>query len=887
MSFATAATPNRSTQLVIDPPESVSLRPPWDYKRLAAKMGRYTVPGLGGTTEKMVLVGANAWMLQPHVLENAALIRTEFHDNVIGSDEVEVADIIKVINAWTIPSNLPGVTTAFNIVGSGLPTFIKRVPADGSFNASLTADAAAFPGVPYLSQDIPMSRVLVSYGTYHWNCGWKIVFQAPSGLTGIDNILTFYFGGPTDISDPDNHTGGQYAVIFKGNGVALLWELDKGTWKQRLEFRYAESSQMADTSHTITILPYDRDKIWFHSRNAGGLVGMVGPYNTGYGTFTTTNTPESTLYTHDASSTGFSKNQWMTGVGAIRVDVRDDIRLIWHMSQLAFPSTGALLDAPVPLNYVLPDMTKIRLTVNSWLPPGTAIVPILYDAATQMALSTDSDGNFLSSHGLNQLYAGFTVTSDTLNQYTPVIYDCTLHVDGYLGVRNPNTIQISLNKPITITGPDLTPDQETAHGHLDDALNKAGLLSTRGRIHCQFLVVNEATGGKNTTLFEGELAKAESKTLGKVWPTGSHFPVPGAKSYDMDFVGMWSRLADSTILFPPDIAKDDNAPPNEKGIKPTWKLTDIIKYLLDTCGVPSTAMDIPDNPLRLWANDAVAKSPTDWRLVPGMNCADVLRKLSHDYLGQVLCWDPNAQNGGPGPGMWRLLDNPQPPYTPVFHFFSGSPQQFGFPATIPHFPNAYGPNSYMVQEYKPRFRGPEANYVGVYVCGDQDTSKGTGGTGLIPYEMKNKLSYDFDPSNPTSDPNSPDYLGRFVPLYFVDAGLRGDQAARWVIRRLYQMCCHAQQWVNFHAPLPFITPVDVANNQLDKFQVQPRPLRINDVVTFNTPTSNGPVTLIIRSCNPRYENDGYQMADYEALVVTDIEEYPDIVMGGFGNLKAG
>lgn len=882
----TAATPNRSTQLVIDPPDTVSLRPPWDFKRLAAKAGRYSVPDLGGTSENMVLVAANAWMLQPLLLENASILRQLFSSNPVYLNEVEVAANISVINAWTTPTNLPGVTAAANITGTGDPRFIKRVPADGTFDASLAADVAAFPMVDYGQQDIPMSRVLVSYNTYHSDCGWRISFSGPEGLSGVDNILTFYFGGPADTSDPTNHTGGQYGVTFRGNGIALLWELDQGVWKQRLEFRYSESSQVSNTQHTISILPYDHDKIWFYTKSAGAVSGNLPVFNTSFALYTKSNTPESTLYTHESSQCGFYKKLWMTGVGAIRVDVRNDIRLTWSMAQIGFPSTGALLDAPVPLPYILPDLTPITLTVNSWLPPGTAIVPLVYDAVTRMALSTDSNGNFLSAHGLNQLYVGFTVTSDNLNRYSPVIYNYTLSTPGATSVRTPDTIQIQLNKPLSITGPDLSPDQETAHANLDDASNRASVLGTRGRIPIQIVSVNTATGGKNTGLFAGELARATSKTLGKVWPSGSHFPVPGAKSYDLSFVGMWARLADQTIIFPKDLAVDPNAPVDpDTGQKPTWKVTDAIKYLLRYCGFPDTAINVPDNEMRFWANGT--NSATEWRLAPGTNCADILRKFCHDYLGQVLCWDSNAQNGGPGPGMWRLLDNPQPPYTPVFHFFSGSPQQFGFPAAIPHFPNAYGPNSYMVQEYEAHIRAPEANAVTVAVSAGKDTSKGTGGAGLVIYPILNKISYDFDPSNPTSDPTSPDYLGRLVPLFFVDFGVQGDNAARWIARRLYHMCCHAQQWVSFHAPLPFITPVDIANNQLDPLQVQPRPLRINDCVTLTTTTSNGSQTLIIRSCNPRYDNDGFQMADYEALVISDVDVYPDEAMGGFGNLRAG
>jgi len=84
-----------------------------------------------------------------------------------------------------------------------------------------------------------------------------------------------------------------------------------------------------------------------------------------------------------------------------------------------------------------------------------------------------------------------------------------------------------------------------------------------------------------------------------------------------------------------------------------------------------------------------------------------------------------------------------------------------------------------------------------------------------------------------------------------------QEHVQWLARRLYDITA-AQQWIEWRAPLALIADADdtflVAGNAR-------RPLRINDVVTFNG------TSVLVRSVNPDWTHDSMQMAEYEGLVL--------------------
>jgi hypothetical protein len=99
--------------------------------------------------------------------------------------------------------------------------------------------------------------------------------------------------------------------------------------------------------------------------------------------------------------------------------------------------------------------------------------------------------------------------------------------------------------------------------------------------------------------------------------------------------------------------------------------------------------------------------------------------------------------------------------------------------------------------------------------------------------LYNFNSFNVDPSNPTAtDRSHPDYLGRFVPYFFLDptlslvpeelGGPQGacNRLAYYIMQRIGQ----ARKMFRFRAPLALV---------IDPENVRRRPLRMNDTVMVN------------------------------------------------------
>jgi hypothetical protein len=242
-------------------------------------------------------------------------------------------------------------------------------------------------------------------------------------------------------------------------------------------------------------------------------------------------------------------------------------------------------------------------------------------------------------------------------------------------------------------------------------------------------------------------------------------------------------------------------------------------------------------------------------LLPGASFSDFILKLARDYLGSVFLWDPNA---GSAPGMWRLIPNPGLNPTNFLWSFLDSPGS-GLLATHP---TSYAAQTTFIAKMDGRstfssyIAPPECNMIQVVGTGGPGPS-GDGATqkSVVLYNAK---SFDF--TGPTSDPTHPDYLGRFVPLIYVDSTLIDDASIAFAARRLYDQVAHAQKWLTWTSPMVFVSPAMTG----DPLQTLLRPLRVNDPVYVLG------VPCLIRSCNPDRQGGGTagsMLAHYEALAL--------------------
>jgi len=817
------------------------------YRRVGSQISR-------GRTEHNVssqttLQPGNGWTLAMLGGESSQLITNDWSGDVLGSDEFNKASNWATINTWRSPgtggSALTGMGADASVIGSGIPAFIKRVAAGTTWANTLTADITAVPQPTLYNALIPMDRVLSGKTTWPANCGFALSFTIQEGMTLPDTVCTFYFGGAA-VTSPSGRTGGRFCLIVRGNGRAELREFTAASpdpWTPRHEFQWRHNEGGGNISHhTVKIMPYGRDTIAFRTLDmdgvisdpgfsAGGLVaGLVGHM---IGAKTTKK--DASFYRNHATLTGYIGVNAITGPGTIRLDVRRDLRAMFKITRLRPPASGTLTDLPFPIPYPLAAGEPILVTGDTFLPAGTEVTVSLFSAVNDAACTPLGGNRFEAFAGVQAYYPKFTFTADSKREQTPVLWSYSINTPASSQDRSPTPTYGGNIRDVSISGPDLTPDMETASVQIADPTNALETpLRTRGRIPSRIAVYNDL-GALTTILFQGEVAKATAVKKGK---TGMVYPSAAWRNYDVQMVGMWARLQEFLNLSVLDYNRDPDAVTGADGLQPAWKITSIIRHLLYRAGFPADMVAIPDLGLRFQSADP--STSRDAVLQPATSIAEAINKFARDYLGMSLVFDPNAGTRG----MWRLLGFPQTPYTTLANFIGG-PLVANRLAVHPNsYETSYAP--ILGDSFRSFVRAPECNYV--WVAGMEPVIPS-----LVYAAMYNPVSFDF--TGPTSDASHPDYLGRIVKVVHVDPLITTAATAAVVCRRIYDRAAHAEKVLQWLAPLILVTDPN------DAYQVRVRPLRIYDVVTVHG------ATAAIRSVNASYKSDGIQLANYEAIAL--------------------
>lgn len=749
------------------------------------------------------------------------------------------------------PTDLPNAEVGSGIAAEAASGFRKKVAAGDDWNEKLAADEAAY-AIPLdpdsvNNPDVGIHRVIAGYQTFGENCGFTLNFGVPRSWYGnYSNFINFYFGGATPVY-PAPERGGEFVLKLYGHGVARLFEYTREhTWQKRFSFRWAEEHAPSGKVYSVGIEPYAWDRMALFTKTketSDGNEQLSVPWGREVNI-------KGNLYRDVFAMSEHYHLRAMTGPGVCRLDVANTYRYPVSANKNKHVLEGYLTDGVVCFDHDMDADTHLQVTPYAYIPEECSVTVIVYDAKTHAALSQDIlTGDWLTNADSRAYYVRFHLT--TSDQYkTPVLIGYNLGVNGETHTVFATPISSQILERISITGPDVKADHETASASIQDVTDDlSSTVGNRGRIHSKIKIVEKDTRDIIGYIFEGETAKSPSKLKGKPWI--KEWPSDQWKEYDTTFVGMWARLEDQFHAGrAQSFQKDPYGATDIRGNPLPWKITDIIKWLLNNAGWPANQINVPDYSTRLFPSPELGVN--DYMILPSARYSDLIQRFALDFLGQYVFWDPNSNNGGED-GMWRMITTP-PTYTNVLANFVSRRPEILVPTLSTH-SGSYGPNTFFIEEGTMQnwIEPPEFNYISVSTVGQ-----------LLPGDNGSKMRYTNFLQNKASldTPSSPDYLeGRWVPVYIVDPFIGGGQpweiqnAVDKVVRRTYDLGAHARQWVVFRAQL-----LMVADN-IDPLRVYRRPLRLADVITID-----GDIYLV-RSCNPDYESDQFQAANYEALKV--------------------
>lgn len=842
------ATPDWLTRLRIDIPERVMISRGFHLTRQAADIGRGRLPGAQKSAGIQKVGNGDAIILAQVFRELAQYQKTENEPDVIPPEDVNLAPNIVSTPRYRAPSDLPGMGVSPSVVGSGLPVFEKRMPANASWDEAQLG-LGGTPQPDYAAdteQMIPMDRIIEGKVSYPENCPFVLVVFLP-GLPeiGRDALCSFYFGGAAPVS-PQDATGGQYCLTLRGSGTAVLWEKTETPsenpeeeppafeWTERTRFSFSDSDR--GNLMVVKVVPYGRDRLYFFSTDlifAPGMgftvEGLLITTASIYLTAAKKRFPEH-LYVSREAATGHRKLRTSTGPGNVLMDFRRQPQAEIMIIRGRYVLEGRAVDGPFQIHDEIPVGTPMRLRIDSYVIPNGVVSGSIHRADTHAVLSTNGDGDFLVED-TRHYYVKIAVSSVDGVQ-TPVIWKYSVDTDPIFADRAA-TPAVCSTWGSQVTGPDLEPDHETAQLQVRDRNGDLTVLRLRDRIRSTLTLVDRTSGDIVSHLIEGELTQTNARRMARS-------SAPNWYDYDVRFTGLWPRIKEQFFqsnFF--DFIQDPNAPVNPETSELEelpWKVTDAIRFVLRESGVPEDEIDVSDNPIRFWA----PSSPDDVTLRYGADLAKFATTLAKDYLSQALVRDPNA---GPR-GMWRLIPNPRPPYTNVLAaLYLTRPS--GYAGQMVMRTDAFGAATTMFEQgtFETFVKAPEVNTITVMGIGD-----GPDGDGLFKTELVNPDSFVFNPLRPA------DYLPRVVPFtHGPDPGLTSKVATNWQARQVYDLAGTGQKWWRGRAPLVLVW------DPLDAYQVYLRPLRVNDLILVEG------YPAVIRSANPvkPFRSDRMWLCDYE------------------------
>lgn len=849
----TATTPGRKAHLYLDTALPVLKEPPLWWVREKEQIARRGLDSANSSNVRRYAAGGIG-LIPVQMQAGKTQERSDTSNGIIGLSEWNTpSGLFQSRPRFRQQSELPGVTYGGSVQAFGDNFITKLITAGVSWSQTVLDAAFGQPTMPTVN--VPLDRVMVGRTTDPANQGYCFRFEVPgTKLHSPDMIATFYFGGPA------SDTGeGTYGLGVDGTGIAILFERVSGAWVDRTSFRYASADKIAGVSHKIIIKPYNMPQ------SAGGIeficssgdsAAPSGSLTQGY--YNNPTLPTIHLYTvYRQRTSGSPTRPSVTGAYNPRVDIRRDLRPYVQVSRLKYASSGWFRDGNFFLPFYAGTSASLTLLWKAIVPTGCTLVGKLYNAATDTELTLLSSGSNWREYqvvaGQPHYYARYEY--ETTVDDTALLFQEQVYRNGAIVSPTYTEIDATDNlRHVSLSGAESDPSHETASLQIEDAKDALTVLNRRGRVSYRLETeFNAAAPAVRSVLSEGFLIRSPGErkmrktTEGMSGTRARAYPAKKWRGYSGTGVGMWMRLNEKVAWQRFDFFSDPAAPDLP------YKITEIVRTLINYAGYPADMIDVPDNTMRLWTGNAEQLVLTPMQPI-GQFCVDLLKQ----YLGWFLVWDGNAGTRG----KWRAIAPSVAPYTPLARFYTQQPTT----GRLAHAAGAYGntQTGYWSQSgsvntfiqggtLKTWVKPPEANAILVIGGGGKELTNKNGNS-IYSQWLINRDGLDFF-SGYTPDRNHPDWIGELVPLVFVDAGISSQHAANFFCRRLYDITTHGIKMASFAAPLVLVT--DTRDSQ----QRVPRPLRYYDAVEISDDGITE--TWLVRNCNPEFDKSAHQFAVYE------------------------
>lgn len=896
-----AVTPGRKTRVRFDVADTVVAEQPYGLIRRYSEIA----VGQSADVQACVLIPGVGWQLKPFnwnigTAQEDTRVQPKIMRSVADGGSLAVPSGLLSFPTQRA-SDLAGATAGagahYSTQGDSFyRIFLGAADTLGTAAYSLLADVTAFPG-PNVSANIPPARIICDSVPHDPNTPFSFrVISTGSSNNVPDQIGSVCFAGPASYDAGRFRGYGQWCLVLFGDGQCWLYEQGYDIfggaliWRRQKVARWTQPQRVSGASHRIYVHPHiyktkqgDRiGSIWIQTD--GSEQTTPSPGISGHGL---PSDQETSSFRHYVRANGTPSPQSCP----IRVDVRADHRLSVQLAYMKYPLTGYILDDPFGM-FQLPKYTS-KITVQWFgdVPTGCGIAVELDDSnGTAMAASGAPTGNSTGGEAaftVNPAISTYRVRITLVGSgdLTPTLYEYRIEKDGFVVTSAPGEFLGRMWTRFSGVGPDAEPSSESARATIEDPSNNLAILRARTSIHS--LIDTQYTGvdwtdpaneGKQSVIAGGysqrQTATKKGRQLMKAMGSAvqSLFPSQNWFSYDCDFAAEYTRLIEAQCPYW-DFGWDPDAPPAADNAQQPYKATDALWFLMLWAGFPVSMIGFgpgtgpaTDLNLRLFPK---AGEDGGFAINYGTSVLQVAQRIARDYLGAVLFFDRNAGTGTNPTlwkGMWRLILPKYAPYRNLAYFATTVPAGGAGPVKLGHtigaWPDTADPSGtgqmmkggpILAGSYRSYVIPPEANLVTVSGTGDLSLANNPD---MLTVTAVNLKSFDFIPGHVSSDPTSPDYLGRLVPLIVVDPNIATPEAAAWYCRRLYDVTAHAKKVIQFVAPLVLVKDTSEPNAQ------RPRPLRYYDAVQVNGQQ------FLVRSCNPFYVKDSKQLAMYEVEAPT-------------------
>jgi hypothetical protein len=870
------ATKGRKLHIIIDANDRVMIEPSFGMERQFGQIAREIKP------QKSAMIPGVGWILRPLLYD-----RYKAHERTLADPYILLPSALTLTipsdgffesKRYRKPSDQTGADSgaAADMPAVGDPFVVKRIPADADWSSAiyrLDADQTAFPG-PTTDDSIVMDRVAVSTAPNEFFQPVAFRYFLVQQLVGGQDSPYRWYLNAAPSSDEKCRGFGNYCIQATGHGSVNVWERGKvGPDFTDIGWVFRDEVLMpwigdagASRDGFLQIYTTKQSGESLNGKISFGVAFATGSGKTEYVVFQGV---AAYLCKHDG------KGQRNPTLEKIRVDMRRSNRGGFQVSKGGYVESDEIIDDWFTLHYVPMETRTMRVEAYGSFPAGTSL-DIALDQMNPSGLivSVTQTGSGTFTDGLNVI--GYWATFDTPPQRSQFRGRFTENGTGaettmFRAVRylrdgrytdvSPGEIEGGTLVEFSAMGAESDFTHDNAHAHIEDLKNELAVFGVRGGECVRVETEYDAAHPEKRCILGRYYANQPDRTRhgvnGRVWPD------PDWNEIQLELTGAYQRFSEvfAPVLF--SWSQDPNGPVVD-GMVPPYKVTDVLKAILQWAGFAADMIDLPDLAIRLFPTG----SDDQMQIAPFDDLGEIAMKLARDYLGRALVFDYNRNTYG----AWKVIEIPRAPYTNVAYFTTLPPAN-----KLPHAEESYAdkhitatsdrievtvPQRPVLKDRTGRstlrkfIRRPECNKLTVTGSGDLTLSSKNRLTQVV----HNFQSYSPDPDNPTEDKNSPDWIGRCVEALYPDEALTTPAAVDWVARRIHDVAMLGYEMATFMGHLLLITHEDDPTRE--------RPLRFGDPVILNDRGTEK--QFMVRNVNITVDrNEG---GDFKQIAIYELQQ---------------